>query len=134
MEYILTGKLSQDSGTHLETIRFYIREGLIPEPPRNQDGYRMFPPETVKRVLFIKSAREVGYSIEKIKSLLSVDSYSNEEKLQAINEQLALFKQRCYSLSQIELALRKMLQACKRSSSKTHLSVTDYAFDTGGRN
>jgi MerR family mercuric resistance operon transcriptional regulator len=134
MEYILTGKLSQDSGTHLETIRFYIREGLIPEPPRNQDRYKMFPPETVKRVLFIKSAREVGYSIEEIKSLLSVDSYSNEEKLQAINEQLALVKQRCYSLSQIELALRKMLQACKRSSSETHLSVTDYVFDARGSN
>ncbi len=67
-----TGELAKRAGVNLETIRFYERKGLLPPPPRLESGYRSFSPATVRRVLFIKRAQELGFSLEEIKELLAL--------------------------------------------------------------
>lgn len=66
------GDVAERAGVNLQTIRYYEREGLLPEPPRLASGYRMFPESAVRRVRFIKRAQELGFSLSEIRDLLSL--------------------------------------------------------------
>ena len=66
------GDVAEQGGVNLQTIRYYEREGLLPEPPRLASGYRMFPETAVRRVRFIKRAQELGFSLAEIRDLLSL--------------------------------------------------------------
>src|SRR5207244_5272900 len=66
------GELAERAEVNLQTIRYYEREGLLPEPPRRESGYRMFPETTVRRVRFIKRAQELGFTLAEIRELLSL--------------------------------------------------------------
>ena len=66
------GSLAKQAGVNLETLRFYERRGLLPEPPRTKSGYRMYPSEAVKRLRFIKRAQELGFSLDEVEELLAL--------------------------------------------------------------
>ena len=72
MESLTTGQLARRAGVGVETVRFYEREGLILEPPRRPSGYRDYPPETVTRIVFIRRAQELGFSLREIGELLEL--------------------------------------------------------------
>jgi len=72
MATMTIGKLAKQAGVGVETIRFYERKGLIPEPPRRESGYREYGEETVDRVRFIRSAKELGFTLREIDGLLSI--------------------------------------------------------------
>ena len=72
MQTLTIGQLAKQAGLGLETLRFYEREGLIPDPPRRASGYREYPPDTVARVKFIKRAKELGFSLKEIAELLTL--------------------------------------------------------------
>lgn len=72
MKPLTIGAVARQAGVGVETIRFYEREGLIADPPRRESGYRQYPPDTVDRVLFIKRAKDVGFSLREIKGLLDL--------------------------------------------------------------
>lgn len=61
------------SGCHLETIRYYERVGLMPRPTRTASGYRAYSQAEVDRLRFISRGRELGFSLEEIRSLLSLN-------------------------------------------------------------
>lgn len=71
-EIFTIGKVARMSGVGIETIRFYEREGLIPEPPRRDSGYRQYPPATIERVHFVKRAKDLGFTLAEIKELLNL--------------------------------------------------------------
>ena len=66
------GELARRAGVNTQTVRFYEREGLIPEPGRGASGYRQYPPVMVERVRFIRAAKAVGFTLEEIAELLSL--------------------------------------------------------------
>lgn len=70
MEQLTVGKLAKLAGVNLETIRYYERQELLPEPLRTQSGYRTYSAESVERIRFIKQAQELGFSLKEIKELL----------------------------------------------------------------
>jgi MerR family mercuric resistance operon transcriptional regulator len=72
MEYLTRGQLAKKAQVGTETVRYYERRGLIPEPDRRESGYRQYPPETVTRIQFIKHAKELGFSLTEIHELLSL--------------------------------------------------------------
>src|SRR5437879_4439940 len=72
MKPLTIGRLSQESGVNLETVRFYERRGLLPKPPRSASGYRLYPAEALRRLRFIHRAKELGFSLTEIKELLSL--------------------------------------------------------------
>jgi len=72
MEYLTIGKLAKKVQVNIETIRYYERRGLISRPPRPLSGYRQYPDEAVKRIDFIKRAKELGFSLKEIGDLLSL--------------------------------------------------------------
>lgn len=72
MRSLTIGKLAELAGVHLETIRYYERIGLMPEPGRTPGGYRSYGDGHVQRLSFIRRARELGFGIEKIKTLFAL--------------------------------------------------------------
>src|SRR5262249_17189465 len=70
MRRLTIAALAKASGVHLETVRYYERIGLMPKPERTARGYRNYGEEDVRRLSFIRRAREIGFSIGEIKELL----------------------------------------------------------------
>ena len=70
MEKLTIGKLAKKVNVNLETIRYYERRGLLPEPPRNKSGHRQYSLEEVKRTEFIKRCQALGFSLKEILELL----------------------------------------------------------------
>jgi MerR family mercuric resistance operon transcriptional regulator len=67
---IAIGRLAKQTGTNVETIRYYERLGLWPVPPRTAGGYRLYGTEHLKRLNFVRRARVLGFSIEEVRTLL----------------------------------------------------------------
>ncbi len=68
------GKLAEQCGIGVETVRYYERRGLIAEPERTESGYRRYPREAVDRIRFIVSAKELGFTLNEISELLSIST------------------------------------------------------------
>ena len=81
------GKLAKRAGVGVETIRFYERKGLIPEPPRRSSGYREYDDDTVTRVRFIRHAKELGFTLKEINGLLSLQ-LDPEKPCQDVNRRI----------------------------------------------
>ena len=72
MTMLTRGKLAAQIGCNIETIRYYEKVGIIPEPERTPVGYRVYDEEHVKRLQFILRAKELGFSPERIRELLNL--------------------------------------------------------------
>jgi Cu(I)-responsive transcriptional regulator len=66
------GDLARATSTKSETIRYYEKTGLLKAPPRSSGNYRRYGPEDVSRLGFVRRARELGFSIEQVRSLLAL--------------------------------------------------------------
>ena len=69
---LTVSKLASQVGTSSDTLRYYERIGLLPEPARSAGGYRLYGDEAVERVRFIKRAQRFGLRLEEIGELLSI--------------------------------------------------------------
>ena len=63
-------ELAQRTGSNLETVRYYEKVGLLPEPPRTASGYRSYDSAHERRLRFVLRARELGFSLDEIRELL----------------------------------------------------------------
>ncbi len=72
MEKMTISQLARAASVNLETIRYYERRGLIPEPPRNDSGYRQYSPDDLTRTKFIRRAQALGFSLKEILEMLSL--------------------------------------------------------------
>lgn len=70
--HLTRGELARQSGVNIETVRYYERRGLLPEPLRSRSGYRLFSKDDVRRVRFIRRAQELGFSLKEIEELLAL--------------------------------------------------------------
>ncbi|MEK4031783.1 helix-turn-helix domain-containing protein [Methylocystis sp. IM2] len=72
MQALTIGKLATAAGVNLETVRYYERIGLMPKPARTNSGHRAYEEAHVRRLAFIRRARELGFGIEDIRALLAL--------------------------------------------------------------
>jgi len=70
MGRIAIGQLAKNTGTNVETIRYYERVGLLATPARSSGGYRLYRTEHLKRLNFVRRARALGFSIDEVRKLL----------------------------------------------------------------
>ncbi|RKZ36199.1 MAG: transcriptional regulator [Gammaproteobacteria bacterium] len=66
------GKLSKRTNVHIETIRYYERIELLPKPARTVGGQRIYAVDDVRRLVFIRRSRELGFSLQEIRNLLAL--------------------------------------------------------------
>jgi MerR family transcriptional regulator, mercuric resistance operon regulatory protein len=115
MTNITRGGLSKRTGCHIETIRYYEKTGLMPNPPRSPGGHRMYGDEHLRRLSFIRRARELGFGIEDVRGLLELvdgGAYSCAE-IQALTlDHVGRIKRKIADLRRIERVLTKVAAQC----------------------
>ncbi len=111
------GILAKRGGVNVETIRYYQRRGLLEEPSKPRGGFRRYPQEAVKRVLFIKRAQSLGFTLEEIRGLLALDERKAclETRVIAAHK-LKLIEHKITDLSKMRKALSGLVRACDVSS------------------
>lgn len=68
-----TGEVAAQANVNIQTLRYYERRGLLPQPPRRESGYRAYGPDAVEIVQFIKRAQALGFSLDDVESLFETD-------------------------------------------------------------
>ena len=112
---ILRAQLARKTGCNLETIRYYEKVGLLPEPPRSTNGYRVYSPELAQRLQFILRARDLGYAMDEIRSLLSLTDAGAQtcaEIMARTESHLEDVRRRIADLRKIERTLATTLAKC----------------------
>jgi Cu(I)-responsive transcriptional regulator len=71
-EVLTIGRLAIATGTNVETIRFYEKSGILPSPARTDGNYRSYDPAHLKRLSFIRRARDLGFSLDQVRALLGL--------------------------------------------------------------
>lgn len=104
------------SGCHVETIRYYEREGLMPPPARTAAGYRAYTDEEVQRLRFITRGRELGFSLDAIRSLLALAgdaSLTCAEVDRLARQHLAEIRARVRELNRMAHELERTITRCE---------------------
>jgi MerR family transcriptional regulator, mercuric resistance operon regulatory protein len=111
------GVLAKRGGVNVETIRYYQRRGLLEEPSKPCGGFRRYPQESVKRILFIKRAQSLGFTLEEVLGLLPVDEGKACLETRGIAaHKLELIEQKIAALSKMKKSLSRLVRACDASS------------------
>ena len=133
MEKITIGKLAEMSGVGVETVRFYQRKELLREP-KAQSGFRTYSEEDAKRIVFIKRAQDLGFTLSEVKELLELNTKprmtcgavknKTTTKIKEIEEKIA-------DLSRMKASLEQLACACDESQDQIRQFKVQECFDVG---
>jgi len=117
MESYKVGEIAKIVGVNVETLRYYEKIHLMPKPKRLKSGYRYYNQMDIKRLIFIKRAKELGFTLKEIRELLNLKISSSstcgdvrhlaERKLKDIEEKIK-------DLRKIRSVLLKLIKQCVR--------------------
>ncbi|KRA97799.1 MerR family transcriptional regulator [Devosia sp. Root685] len=130
---ITIGNVSQASGVKVPTIRYYEQIGLLPSPPRTEGNRRSYDHEDLERLTFIRHSRELGFEINEIRTLLSLQdqpTVSCEDADAIASKHLADVKLKIASLTALQQELERMVEGCSHGHVET-CKVIDILADHG---
>jgi Hg(II)-responsive transcriptional regulator len=110
-----TGEVAAEAGVNVQTLRYYERRGLLPEPARRDSGYRIYGPDAVRRVRFIKRAQELGFALSEAETLLELASGGPESCDAArglAEEKICELDRRIADLQAMRDSLRRLAETC----------------------
>jgi len=109
------GRLAERTSCNLETIRYYEKIGLLPEPPRTGNGYRAYTPAHEQRLHFIRRARELGFTLDEVRTLLGLSDGGNRcgeiHDLAALH--LRSVQDKIAQLQSLQAVLARMVAQCR---------------------
>jgi MerR family mercuric resistance operon transcriptional regulator len=112
-ESFTIGTLAKKAGVSVETIRFYQRRGLLDEPERPFRGVRRYTEHAARRVRFIKEGQKLGFTLDEIAELLSLeDGMQCREAREITLRKLAMIRGRIAALRQMERTLSALADRC----------------------
>jgi len=107
------GGLAKTAGVGVETVRYYQRRGLLPEPPRPPGEVRRYGDEDVKRLRFIRSAQAAGFTLNEIKELLDLDASDDRARARELaSGRVAAIDEKIAELREARDALASLAKAC----------------------
>jgi DNA-binding transcriptional MerR regulator len=113
------GEVALRSGVSVDTVRYYERRKLLPVAARSEGGFRLFTPETVERVRFIKQAQELGFSLDEIAELLTSGGADECRRVRDhLKIKLTEVDERLRSMQDFRRTLARHLAACERELSR----------------
>ncbi len=113
------GAFAAAAGVNVETIRFYQRKGLLPEPGRSYGSIRRYGPSDVARVRFVKSAQRLGFSLEEVAALLRLEDGTHCDEARVMAEQkLDDVRSKLRDLRRMESVLKTLVADCCASSGR----------------
>lgn len=108
MKYYLRGEIAKMADINIETLRYYENKGLIPIPKRTSKGYRLYSKEILIILNFIKSAKNVGFTLDEIRNLFSAVDGENIDLNYIdgfINKKLVEINQKMMDLQSVKVSL-----------------------------
>ena len=113
------GRLANEAGVNVETIRYYQRRGLLKEPAKPMGGPRRYTFAEARRVRFIKRAQQLGFTLDEVTSLLALeDGRSCRETRSLAEDKLAVIERRIEDLSRMRGLLRALVTQCVEGASQ----------------
>lgn len=109
------GQLAQETGVSAKTIRYYEETGLLPQAARAANGYRVYGERAVHLLRFVKRARDLGFTIDEVASLLAL--WGDEQRASADVKKLATrhlddIERKISELKNLRKTLRTLINSC----------------------
>jgi len=89
MNSLTRGQLAKQTGCNIETVRYFEKIGLLPEPARSASGYRLYEDVHLRRLKFIQRAKALGFSTEQVRQLLTLsdsDDHHTRGEVKSLTE------------------------------------------------
>jgi Hg(II)-responsive transcriptional regulator len=128
-----TGEVAAEAGVNVQTLRYYERRGLLPKPARRESGYRVYGPDAVRRVRFIKRAQELGFALSEAESLLELAAGGPAgcDAARAVAEaKISELDRRIADLQAMRNSLRRLAETCARPRHERECPLV-HAIDDG---
>lgn len=133
MDGYTISEVASEAGVNQQTVRYYEREGLLPEAERTASNYRCFQPDAVRRIRFIKRAQELGFTLQEIRELLLLTPAAGDDcgtVRQAAAQKVSEIKDKIAALNQMRRTLEKLIDQCPGEGDLDECPILG-AFDTG---
>lgn len=128
MKPLTIGQVAHRAGIGIETVRFYEREGLLAKPERTVSGYRQFDEEVIARLRFIQRAKELGFTLNEIKELLSLrvdpDTSCDDVRIRA-EAKIADIEDKIRTLEHMKKALARLTADCRGGGPASECPILD---------
>jgi MerR family copper efflux transcriptional regulator len=126
VRHITIGAVARRAGVGIDTIRYYERSGLLPEPRRRASGYRDYGSDAVERLRFIRRAKDLGFTLEEIRELLAL-STDRERGVKNVRQRaearLGEVERRIRELQRMKRGLRRLIDACPGEGALEHCPI-----------
>jgi len=109
------GRVARQARCNIETIRFYEKESLLPAPARTEGGHRLYTPQMVERLTFIRRCRELGFTMNEIRELLSLvdgDQATCAPVKAIVDAHLQEIRNKIADLRRMESTLQRLSDEC----------------------
>ena len=115
-ERITIGRLAKLAGVNIQTVRYYERRGILTPSSKTGVGYRIYGDPELRRLQFIRHAKELGFTLKEIADLLQlgVPSESSCDSVRKkAEEKLRIVEERMEALGSMKLVLEELIRACR---------------------
>lgn len=120
------GGLARAAKVHIETIRYYQRRGLLPEPQRPPGGIRRYGDADIDRLTFVKTAQQLGFSLDEVSDLLRLEDGTHCQEASALAEnKLRDVREKIGRLQKIEKVLGEMVGRCHAQQGNIHCPLIE---------
>ena len=110
------GELSRQTGCNVETIRYYEHVGVLPRPPRSAARYRLYDIGDVRRLVFVRRARELGFTLDEVRALLALSADNGKDTCAEVRQlaasHLADIRAKINDLRAMERVLSVAVRRC----------------------
>lgn len=124
-EGLTIGGLADAAGVTVETVRFYQRQGLVPEPERPTGGIRRYGSAAVERLRFIKAAQRLGFTLEDVAELIHLDGAACSIARLRAKRKLKEVQAKLADLRRMEAALTEVIARCSVSKGKVRCPLLE---------
>ena len=133
LENLTIGVLARMAAVNVETIRFYQRKGLLPQPDRPYGSIRRYEEVDVARVRFIKSAQRLGFSLDEVAGLLKLEDGTHcDEAREAAEQKLRDVRAKLADLRRMEIVLQQLVEQCRELSGTVRCPLIIALHTAGG--
>jgi len=125
---MLISQTAKAAGVNTQTLRYYERRGLLPQPNRRGSGYRVYTSDAVRVVRFIKRAQDLGFSLDEIEQLVGLRTARRAGRTRARSIATRKIEDIDRKISQLRAmrgALEKLVASCEHGDEKTECPIIE---------
>jgi DNA-binding transcriptional MerR regulator len=123
-----SSEVASQAGVNIQTLRYYERRGILPEPKRSDAGYRSYDAQAVRTIRFVKCAQQLGFSLEQIDSLLELAAGGprNCDSAKALaKEKISELDAKIVRLSAMSDSLGRLVATCDRTPNERECPILE---------